>query len=51
MFNPEERTAIVEKQVYETPDIVYQAPLEVMASECAPAGGGKADASCTSAYS
>ncbi|MBI5305270.1 MAG: hypothetical protein HY868_24275 [Chloroflexi bacterium] len=55
MNKPEERrmsqaTPVEEKKPYETPDVVYQAPLEAMATDCG-ASPGKADVSCGTEFS
>ncbi|CAG0947947.1 hypothetical protein ANRL1_04744 [Anaerolineae bacterium] len=55
MQTPEERLQFVtsdqeiEKKQYEKPEILYQAPLEAMASDCNT--GGKAPAGCTPSFS
>jgi hypothetical protein len=54
MNKPEERPTTrevetEERKVYEKPDIMYQAPLEAMASDCAT--GGKAAGVCTPSFS
>lgn len=54
MNKPEDRSVTQaeeteEQKVYEKPDILYQAPLEAMASDCA--AGGKAPSDCTPSFS